>query len=394
MVKLCIENIGRLVYMKLLENRNIKNVILFSFIIIFIVVYRLFIYSHLLKYSESISASFSILLLFGSIALLGFKKSNPNELKNNFLKTIVICVILYFISTYGVGLAVGFLSNSYSLSPLAILDNAFYTLIMIISFELFRYVFINANKDKKISIVLITILLTLFEINLFIKNDTFGEISNIFKFLTLTCLPVFMKHILCSYSSYYTDYKPALAYRLIMDLYFYIVPIQPDLGDYLVSVLTLVLPFMILMYLSRYIDNSKKIKKHEFKTKIIRLSDIPVMALMIVFAFVIMGIGPYKLVGIETGSMTPSIKIGDAVVIDKTYDKNKLKEKDIIAYINSDNILVVHRIIRINSDGTYVTKGDYNNTADSGFVKESQIQGKVAFKIPFIAYPAIKFKQK
>lgn len=380
--------------MKKLENRNKKNIILLSSLIIFIVIYRLVVYTKLLKYSESISASFSILLLFSAVVMLGFKKTNSNELKSSFMKTIITCIVLYFISIYGVGLAVGFLSNSYSLNPLAIIDNTFYILVMIISLEIFRYIFINANKDKKICIAFVTILLALFEINLFIKNNTFSEVVNIFKFLTLTCIPIIMKHILCSYSSYYADYKSAIVYRLIMDLYFYIVPIQPDLGDYLISILTLILPFIILMYLCRFVDNTKKIKEHEFGRRIIRLTDIPVLALMVIFALVIMGIGPYKLVGIETGSMTPSIKVGDAVVIDKTYDKTKLKEKDIIAYINSDNVLVIHRIIKVNSDGTYVTKGDYNNAADSGFVKKAQIQGKVAFKIPFVAYPAIKFKQK
>ena len=43
--------------------------------------------------------------------------------------------------------------------------------------------------------------------------------------------------------------------------------------------------------------------------------------------------------------MTPNIKVGDAVVVDKTANKEKLKEKDIIAYKNDDGIIVIHRII-------------------------------------------------
>lgn len=378
--------------MKFMENRKNKNIILLSFLTFFIIIYRLFIYRNLLEYSESICASFSIILFAISIYFLGFRKSNKTELKSKFLKTTVISLIFYFVSTYGLGIGVGFLSNSYSLNPMTMINNSFYVLTMIIFTELFRYVFITANKDKKISISFLTILIALFEINLFIKYDSFIDSSNMFKFLTLTVLPILMKHILCSYSVYYSDYKPSMLYRIVIDLYIYFVPIQPDLGDYLASILTLFLPFIILLYLTRIIENMKIKPEKDFSNRIIRLTDIPVIALLILLTFVVLGIGPYKLVGIETGSMTPSLKIGDAVVIDKTIDKNKLKENDIIAYTNKDNILVIHRIIKVNSDGTFVVKGDYNNTADSGFINKNQIQGKVAFKIPYIAYPAIIFK--
>ena len=98
------------------------------------------------------------------------------------------------------------------------------------------------------------------------------------------------------------------------------------------------------------------------------------------------------MIGIETGSMSPKIKIGDAVVIDKTADFTKLKEGDIVAYKSDSGIVIVHRIINVNSDNTYITKGDFNNSPDAKYVDPSQIVGKVRLKIPFIAYPKIIFK--
>ena len=90
--------------------------------------------------------------------------------------------------------------------------------------------------------------------------------------------------------------------------------------------------------------------------------------------------------------MTPKLKVGDAVVLDKTANKDKLKEKDIIAYENDEGVIVIHRIINVNSDGTFITKGDYNNTSDPLYVKKDQVVGKVMFKIPFVAYPALVFR--
>ena len=380
--------------MKILENRKTKNIILMAMIAIFIVIYRLFIYKKALSLSDGICTSFSIILLSVSYLFLGFRKQINNILTKDFVRVVITCVLLYFIGIYGVGLVVGFLTNSYSLKPLTILNNSFYTFVMIIACEVFRYIFISSNKDNKLDVVVMTILLALFEANLFIKYDSFGDLESAFKFITLTGLPIFMKHFMCTYCAYHTDYKAPIIYRIIMDTYFYFVPIQPDLGDYLISILTLFLPFLILLYLSRIVDKYKRIKNQDYSVKMFKVSDFAVAALLIVFGCVVLGIGPYKLVGIETGSMTPALRIGDAVIIDKNCDRDKLKVDDIIAYVNHDNVLVVHRIIQVNSDGTFVTKGDYNNAADSGFVNKSQVKGKVSFKIPLIAYPAIKFKQK
>jgi signal peptidase len=177
-----------------------------------------------------------------------------------------------------------------------------------------------------------------------------------------------------------------------MDVYFYILPLQPDLNDYVISILTLLLPFMIMMYSNRIAYERDEIKEHEFGKGFIKLVDIPFLFIVVFLVLMIMDIGPFKLVGIETGSMTPTIRVGDAVLIDKKVNKDKLKVKDIIAYKNKDGILVVHRIIKINSDGTFITKGDANNSADTLYVNKDQIKGKVKLKIPFIAYPKILFK--
>ena len=74
--------------------------------------------------------------------------------------------------------------------------------------------------------------------------------------------------------------------------------------------------------------------------------------------------------------------------------KDELKEGDIIASLNKDDILVVHRIIKVNPDETFVTKGDFNNSADVGFVSKEQVKGRVAFKVPYLAYPSIMFRKK
>ena len=49
--------------------------------------------------------------------------------------------------------------------------------------------------------------------------------------------------------------KPVLIYRLIMDMYLIVAPIKPELGEYLTSVIGILLPTFIYMYATRYVDD-------------------------------------------------------------------------------------------------------------------------------------------
>lgn len=73
---------------------------------------------------------------------------------------------------------------------------------------------------------------------------------------------------------------------------------------------------------------------------------------------------------VASGSMVPTIKVGDYILVKKT---SNYKEGDVITYTtNKSNI--THRIIRINKDGTIITKGDANNTEDNP-IKKNQVVG-------------------
>ena len=369
--------------------RNLKNIIICLILISYIFVYRFFIYTDLLKYNESITSSFSIVLFTLSLIFYGYRKNIRNIVNSKIIKNLLWNIALYFLIIYGVGIIVGFLSNSYSLTLKGILENIIPVLVTILFSELFRYIFIRANKDKKLLVVIITFLLILFELNLQVRYDSFTDVEQIFRFSSITILPIIMKNILCSYLVYQNDYRSSLIYRIIMDTYFYVVPIIPDFNDYVLSVLGLLIPFVIFIKSIKIVDDKGIAKKVKKKRKFLNLRDIPLLVIAIIIICMIMGIGPIKLIGIESPSMTPSIKKGDAVIIDKTYNKDKLKVNDIIAYIDKEDKIIVHIIININKDGTFITKGDLNNTSDKEYVKKDQIQGKVILTIPYIAYPSI-----
>jgi len=93
-------------------------------------------------------------------------------------------------------------------------------------------------------------------------------------------------------------------------------------------------------------------------------------------------------VAVESNSMVPTFQKGDILVL-KGVPKEELEVGDIIVFSPSpDRIPVVHRIIKINDDGTFQTMGDANS-AQLPFEKRieySQIHGKVIMIIPYLGW--------
>ena len=82
----------------------------------------------------------------------------------------------------------------------------------------------------------------------------------------------------------------------------------------------------------------------------------------------------HPMASITSGSMWPSLKRGDLILIEGIDGKEEIKINDIIVYKNPKGF-TIHRVIEINED-TLVTKGDANNVNDPP-VKYEEIIGKI-----------------
>lgn len=376
-------------------NRTVRNVTMSTLLFIYTIIYRVFIMKHLLRYGESITASFLILFLSFAILLLGFRKNKSNMLKKNIVFLTCIEISIFFGISYFLGFFVGFLKNAYSLELPTMFNNIFAPIIIIICVELFRYIFIGANKDKKESIIIITILLILFEISVTTRRLDFTDFENLFKIVTSSILPIIFKNCVLSYLTFYTGYKPALIYRLIMDIYIYVMPIFPDLGDYLNSIIGICMPILLYILASRVIEHYYNLEERvNYKTGI-SWFDIPIVVIIIIFVALISQYFPYYILGIGSSSMSPAINKGDAVLVHKVNNAKEIEKNDIVVF-KQDNKRIVHRLIEIKKeDGKryYVTKGDANNSPDIRLLESKDIIGVVNFKIPWISYPSIWFTE-
>lgn len=86
----------------------------------------------------------------------------------------------------------------------------------------------------------------------------------------------------------------------------------------------------------------------------------------------------YTFFEVATGSMSPTINVGDVVIVKITKEVNK---NDIIVF-KEENNFITHRLIQ-KEEGKIITKGDANNSEDKSITEDS-ILGKVITIIPQI----------
>ena len=86
----------------------------------------------------------------------------------------------------------------------------------------------------------------------------------------------------------------------------------------------------------------------------------------------------YTFFEVATGSMSPTLEIGDVVIVKIT---KQVKEDDIIVYIDGKNI-ITHRLIEIN-DNELIAKGDANNSQDKP-IQQEMVLGEVIRILPKI----------
>jgi len=98
-------------------------------------------------------------------------------------------------------------------------------------------------------------------------------------------------------------------------------------------------------------------------------------------------------VTVVSDSMIPTLYRGDLLVL-KGVPVSELKAGrpggDIIVYYYAPaSKLIVHRIWKINSDGTINTWGDNNSNPDPWPVQPDWVRGKMVLRVPYLGYPRL-----
>ena len=107
---------------------------------------------------------------------------------------------------------------------------------------------------------------------------------------------------------------------------------------------------------------------------------VPVLLLACI-VFLTTGAGSYKAYVIHTGSMSPTIPSGSAVLVHEGH----YHVGQVITF-TEDGLTVTHRLVSISAAGLTTTKGDANSTNDPWHVPKSQIIGGVVLAPRYVGY--------
>ena len=340
-----------------------------------------------------------IWIFIGIISYFFFKGDVIPNLKHK--KEVSFCVIvttlIYFAIYFCMGYVKGFAHNPYDYTLKGIINNLWIFVPIVIVKEYVRYYMINNSSQKRILLnaLLISILFTLIDLNIYKFGSYFSSSLNAFEFVIQTLIPSLITNLYLTYISYYASYKASLIYTFIPQFLMYVLPILPDLDLATISLLNSIIPFFSYIYINYLINKlDKTLDRRDNKT--VGIKGWILMILFIIF-MVLFGLGVFnvKPLVIASNSMLPKIRKGDIVII-KDIDVNKIKKGDVIRY-KMDGYYVVHRVVLIRTDEKgkreFVTKGDNNNDVDLFAVKEYQVDGIVKLDIPYLGYPTLIFSK-
>lgn len=291
-------------------------------------------------YGNVFKNDLQIIFLFVSFVALYsvFRLDIRNDFKyRQTLKTVMICLLFYFILIYVGGLFTGFAKTIYSFGFTNLIYNIIPTLIYIVLMEFIRSIYINRSNNNKIIIVLSCIVFIIYDsfskfylYNLSVSDDLYEYIGLVI--LVSIARNIFLS-ILCSKSNVIN----CIIYRIITELYIFVVPIVPNFGPYINSVLEITLPLIIGLIL---MSPSKRILPSPNMTKRGRISSIVVVSILLLIILLNSGLIKYQMFVIGSNSMNPYIYRGDVIIARRTNSKE-------IKQIKKGEILVLDMIKKL-----------------------------------------------
>ncbi len=363
---------------------------------IFLLIWTLFHFL-LLKTSNSILLVLELIIIASAIYYIFKVDRREERTKKDLLLLILIVTLSYYVCIYFIGFFVGFIYSNYSRSILGILRNVITSTVLVLAIENMRECIIKSSKYYKPLIILSILVFSLLEITTQITLKNIHSRVELVQFIMVIVIPYFSKNIFLTFSTYYTDKKNSVIYSLIMTLPNYILPVFPDLGDYINTLLLTSMPLLLLAiaYKMFFFKREKITNSKQYKTMANIQSAFSIILLVMLagIVYLVSNFGRFYALAIGSESMTGAINKGDVIIIDKK--KKEYKENDIIAF-TQDGETIVHRIIKVDKKDNkvyYKTKGDANNGEDSWVVSEDSIVGQEKIRILFMGLPTVALSE-
>ncbi|MCS7124608.1 MAG: signal peptidase I [Candidatus Bathyarchaeota archaeon] len=339
------------------------------------------------------------------LTLLTAKNSQTNLLKTDKTLIQLATIIAIFQVSLSVFMAffMGFGRNSLVWTPRAIAIYFPFLLAPFLATEISRaYLAQTASKHKPTTAILLT---GLFYALLKATVPQYQGLTSplaIAEFLIRTFIPTLATSLLATYFAYLGALPANLAYMAVPTFFTWFSPILPNLPWQTSSILTVIgatVGFLLLDAAVKPLPTAKhrrQTRLHLTRKGEKQATHWTVIALIAVIAvWSTTGLLGFTPTIIASGSMTPTLNVGDIAIVLSTPAK-AIRVGDIIQYYRaSGEPPIIHRVIdKYESGGTtwFITQGDANNAPDDP-INENQVKGKVIFTIPKLGWVSITLKE-
>lgn len=321
-----------------------------------------------------------------SLLFYGIKKEN-SPLRSDVRIKVLIWIAVSLMIQYSIGISVGFFKN---VTPWT---DAIYVVVLAIISEILRYILCFKSSSIR-QIILIGIMFALVDVVFPIAYADAKNLDDLVEFSTIYILPSISKNFLLTYISKKVGYSPCILYRIIMETYVILFPIIPAFGDYINAMVLIVFPLILFYSLYKTIEPKNKEYVHTQPAKKVNKIWLGVSAaIFLIVVYFISGVFRFYALSIVSGSMEPTINVGDMIIVD-TYYKNHVDEINLgdVLVFNKHGVAVSHRVVEIKKKEnkfSFYTKGDNNESMDDWIVEPDEVIGVTRVNVPVIGYPVV-----
>jgi len=355
-------------------------------------------------------AYFLPIICWGFAALIVLWVCGTENIRLWFSKTVtttaLLTAALQISALIFAGLFTSFGRSPYAFTPTAIAINIAYFSTPIIAMEISRATIIKSCPKKKIFIgIALTALFYTFITIPLVRFTTPKTPAETAKFLGSELLPTLAQSLLATYLALLGGPIASIAYLWTLKAFEWLSPILPNPDWTIKALISTLIPAIGFISASQSVtpftlmrhgiitreEATKRFHKTK-KSSTLSWMTIAITALILLWGSTgLLGFQPSI---IASGSMRPTLDVGDIAITVQTHPEN-IKVGDIIQYWRQgETAPIIHRVIQIERAGgiTYiVTKGDANDASDEP-ITVTQTVGKVVLIIPKIGWISIALK--
>ena len=336
------------------------------------------------------------LLAWAILSLPGYRSAGGLRLKTTIIRVALI-IGFFQLALYVIGgLFSSFGRSPYSFTPTGILTNLVFVGSMLVGMELSRAWLINrlGKKHTLLVVAFVAVLYTLLSVPLARITGLKPELASI-TYINSTILPLLAESMLASFLALLGGPLAAIAYRGILQAFWWFCPILPNLPWAFKGLIGVVVPIVGLVVANTPRASRPRHRQARRAGEGSLAGWVVTTIVAVAIIWFAVGLFPVHPTTVISGSMRPTLDVGDVVIVIKV-PADTINPDDIIQFREEEGITTVHRVVEIQeTEGNmvFVTQGDDNRTPDPNPVLADNVVGKVIFNIPKVGWAAIAVKQ-